>query len=871
MKKRFLLFFLLPLILSGCGEVSLTAEQTVESARHTGEISDFNLTSPANGVTLSGSFTFTWEAAENADYYQLEMATTVNFVTDDSEEVYVRESNISTNKFELNYTLTQKDVLYYWRITAINKEHSKKCNADGNFFYKSDNTNELPIEIEDAQDWVLHKEGSLADISVDRSNFFGNNQNSLAIVFNKEDTLNGRPNMPNSKGWIVVTKAEDRELYGTDALYFNFYYSGHDSTVLVRFLDYDGEYWHCPVKIASNSKQTILMRYSDFTLRTTGTNIYNRKFDWQHVRYFEIVFERTFGDGVCLFSDIRAVQYENYKEMFMQKMNFNRPDIDKWTYESFDFEKTVSEDGNEITLGYTNGLKPGYGFQGINVYKYFVTGDAVRFDVKYTGSNPDATLYFRILEEDNDRWQFKVPFTYLIKNDYKTIVVPLKAFQRMDYMNGDGAKQFYYIQKFSIGLANNYNSGTLSVKNLEVVKIDDIVETRTIIVGENGMIEDFNSYDLYTKIYYHWDQSVENKDEAMKLDSIHKSGGQNNPYCGEFDYKADMEQAVYQAYLNTEAAKDKNAFSIWLKDATPNWDPVKFPNLVPAAELTIQLTLDSGEWYRYVIDEVSKDWSIYTIAFKDFHLNNKISKPKDLTSDHIIHIAFGLKYLYYDANGNHVPTYAIANPVYLDEISFVTAEETSIAPVPTLIDVDPNNDQYVMIDNMENYQESTDVFNVWAVGKALDYSSITLSTDVSKEGGKKSIKVHYKGSDNASYLRSTEFSTKVVANGLRFDVKGDGKVTLNIILYWRNGEKLIKMKYSVKNIPTDWARVEIGFENFADTAGTTQTMIETNAKQVEAIYFELSNTDGTESDIYLDNIIYSSEFDFEHYSKAVIS
>ena len=178
MKKRFLLFLLLPLILSGCNNVK------VDHTRKTGEIGDFAIIAPENGFSDSDGIVFEWEEASNSDFYQLELASTINFITDDEDEVYVRESNLYSNKFNLTYALPTKDITYYWRVTAVNQDHSKKSNV-GNFFYKSANDKEIPIEIEDAQDWVLHKQGSYADISIDRSNFFGNNKNSLAIVFDK--------------------------------------------------------------------------------------------------------------------------------------------------------------------------------------------------------------------------------------------------------------------------------------------------------------------------------------------------------------------------------------------------------------------------------------------------------------------------------------------------------------------------------------------------------------------------------------------------------------------------------------------------------------------------------------------------------------
>ena len=868
MKKRsFLYLLLLPFLLVGCnkGSGGKNSEnvQSIDHPRKSGEIGAFNLVSPANDFSTDTGFTFTWEGASNSDYYQLEMATTLSFVSDDEDEVYVRESNISVNKFDLDYSLPKKDVFYYWRVTAVNKDHTKKCNEVGRFFYQSANVGELQIEIEDEQDWVLHKEGSYADISIDRTNFFGNGKNSLAIVFDKEHTNQG---IPKSDGWIVVTKSEDRELYGTDSFYFNFYYSGHDATVLVRVLDYDGEYWHKQVQIANNAKQTILVKYEDFELRTAGTNVFNRVFDWQHIRYFEIVFERTFGDGICLFSNIKAVQYENYKNMFMEKMDFRSTDMKDWTYENYNFEKTISEDGSELTLGFPakttenpDGFS-GYGFQNVNVYKYFVQCDAVRMKVKYTGASGNSMFYFRILEEDNDRWQFKISFNYLVRDDYKELIIPLKAFQRTDYMTGDGAKQFYYIQKFNIGLADNYSSGTLSIKDLEVIKIDDVVESRTRVVDADGCIDDFNNYNIYTEMYYYWDQSVVNKDEAMKLDTIHKAGGNNNTYCAEFDYKADMEQAVYQIYMDTSAVSNKNAFSIWLKDASVKFDDpavAYIPEEDITAEMTIQLTMDSGEWYRYTIDKVTKEWHNYTILFEDFELFNEDSlfdDPNPLSCNHIIHMAFGFKYLYYDQSGKHHPTYAIANPVYLDEIYLVNAAETSITEIDGTIKEDTDNPNRVTIDTFETYAATSDIFDTWSYSIDRDYNDMSLSNEVSSQGETKSLKMHYKGYESVSYVKNTPFANSVTAKGFVIDIKGDDKATVYLNLNWRSGNTVYKMRYTINNASSSWCHYEIGFSNFKDINGSTKTITANTAKAIETISFGIVNNDYSASDIYIDNM-----------------
>ena len=861
------------MLLSGCAKQQVEPEpeetfntQTVEHPRKSGTIGAFSLLTPANGYSAGSNFHFTWEEASNSDYYQIEFSSTLNFITNDEEEVYVKESNLANALYDLNYSLPKKDILYYWRVTAVNRDHNKKCNEIGNFFYESTKLDEIKIEIEDEQDWQLHPEGSYADIKVDRSDFFGTGENSLAIIFDKEHTCQG---IAKSDGWIVITKTEDRELYGTDSFYFNFYYSGHDATVLVRVLDYDGEYWHKQVQISNNAKQTILMRYDEFELRTAGTNIFNRKFDWQHIRYFEIVFERTFGDGICLFSNIKAVNYADYSDMFIDKVNFKMTDMADWTYENYNFPKTISESGDEITLSYTpynsetnpTGMS-GYGFQNVNVYKYFAQGDAVRMKVKYTGSSSSAMFYFRILEEDNDRWQFKISFSYFVKDEYKELVIPLKAFQRTDYMSGDGAKQFYFIQKFNFGLADCWSSGTLSIKDLEVIKIDDIVENRKRTVRNDGCIEDFDNYNIYTEMYYYWDQSAVNKDEAMKLDTIHKAGGTSNPYCAEFDYKADMEMAVYQLYFDSEHpfVSDKNAFSIWIKDASVKYGDSAIDYLNDedvAAEMTIQLTLDTGEWYRYIVPKLYKEWHNYTILFSDFFLNNEddlFDEIKPLDTEHIIHMAFGFKYLYYDQQGNHHPTYAIANPVYLDEIYFVNATATSIEPISGTLGPDSDDSTRITIETMEEYVNNDDIFAYWSYGIDRAYNSMTLSNEVSSQGGTKSMKMHYKGYDSVSYGRITQFARSIKAKGFAIDIKGDNKATVYINLNWRSGNTLYKLRYTLTGVSSNWTHYELGFDLFKDINGSQVAVNKDTARDIESISFGIVNNDSSESDIYIDNM-----------------
>ena len=118
MKKRFLGFLLLPLILSGCGAATNSEEidtgsyetHSIEHPLNTGEIAAFDLLTPTNEFSTGGAFSFTWEVANNANYYNLEIASTLSFVSDDEDEVYVRETNLSNTKFDLTYYLPKKDI-----------------------------------------------------------------------------------------------------------------------------------------------------------------------------------------------------------------------------------------------------------------------------------------------------------------------------------------------------------------------------------------------------------------------------------------------------------------------------------------------------------------------------------------------------------------------------------------------------------------------------------------------------------------------------------------------------------------------------------------------------------------------------------------
>jgi hypothetical protein len=217
-------------------------------------------------------------------------------------------------------------------------------------------------------------------------------------------------------------------------------------------------------------------------------------------------------------------------------------------------------------------------------------------------------------------------------------------------------------------------------------------------------------------------------------------------------------------------------------------------------------------------------------------------------------MAFGFKYLYYDQLGNHHPTYAIANPVYLDEIYFKNASETSIVEISGTIKEDTDDPNKITIETMEGYDRDTDIFEYWSYSTERDYNEMALATDVSSIGGSKSLRMHYKGYESISYSRATQFANTITAKGFSIDVKGDGKATVYLNLNWRSGTTLMKMRFTLSNLPTVWTHYEIGFELFKDVNGSSKTISANYAKNIESVSFGIVNNDYSSSDIYVDNL-----------------
>ena len=132
--------------------------------------------------------------------------------------------------------------------------------------------------------------------------------------------------------------------------------------------------------------------------------------------------------------------------------------------------------------------------------------------------------------------------------------------------------------------------------------------------------------------------------------------------------------------------------------------------------------------------------------------------------------------------------------------------------------------------------------------------------------------MHYKGSDSVSYSRATQFARSVTAKGVCLDIKGDSKATVYVNLNWRvSSSTLLKMRYTLRMMNDVWMHYEIGFDLFRDINGSQNTIASEDAKSIESISFGIVNSDGTESDIYVDNIRLLKNVDYDVNTKKVIN
>ena len=872
MKKFKILFLALLLGLVGCGSSSakqINVDNYEKTAQNLGSLSSFSLDNPLNNAIVSSVSEFKWDASENAETYTLEVCSSDMFISNVETIDYYKKENITETTFKFNTILALRDTTYYWRVTAKNSGGTRVCDSVFSFYISAADVEEVKFDLGESDDWKLHDRGSYADISVNDSNFFGDVEPTLKVSFKMEDTKRGNEE---SDGWLITSKTIEKSIYGTDALFFNCFYAGHDSNIFIRLIDRDNEFWHCPIQISRNAKQSVILKFSDFEQRTRDVTVANMTFDFERIKTLEIVFERTFGDGVFLLSNMRAIKFSNYKHLFIEKLNFSSYSSDQYIKDTYQFDYEIHDDyelqmdyyGKSNTLG-----KPGingYGFVKINVNQYMFTGNAVKLSIKYTGV-AGSNVLLRVYEEDTDRWSYKIPFSYLTVGEYKTIIIPFDAFASSSLM-GDGRRQFYFILNLQFGLEGEYSTGSLFFKDFEVIDItkQEYQRETVRVVGSDGLIENFDNYDFNSDMYFIWSHSEDNKDEYMDLNKVNKTGN-NNVACGQFEYKSDMEKALY--YLPIKAEGDFSSLSLWLKDASiksgdgragyiTEWSP----------DVGVYIRLATGEIYLYEIKKLDRMWYQYDIPFSAFEISNEdelTSNPKAITAETITHIGVSFQFFYYDINNVAMPLYSISNPVYIDNIYLSNFETTRKNAKDRIVTYNTTT-KYGLIDDFESYEVDSDMLDFWGDGKQYEYQHKELSNDVSSQGGTKSLKLKYiTRLASPSYLIAPAMDIDADIKTIRFDVKSELSATVYFNIYVRSGGSESQYRATLTEVDDKWTTYIIGFANITDPNDSESTFNKNYIPYISKITFGVVSyalTTEEPSYIYVDNLKFDG-----HYTK----
>ena len=184
-------------------------------------------------------------------------------------------------------------------------------------------------------------------------------------------------------------------------------------------------------------------------------------------------------------------------------------------------------------------------------------------------------------------------------------------------------------------------------------------------------------------------------------------------------------------------------------------------------------------------------------------------------------MAFGFSFRYVDLRGNEMPAYTISNPVYMDDIRFVsgaTRQDTIRDRIVTMVD------GFACIDDFEEYGNREDMSAYWYYGNNETYNAFNVSDDVSSEGGTTSGEFAYRSNSNSvSYGTAPVFGAGLSAWGMSIDLYGDGHVTVYINIYVTLGQGTQKYRATLSNVPTGWHRYRIGFalHNFEVVQGST--------------------------------------------------
>ncbi len=869
MKKKILLiaFCLLiaSLVLASCagGEKNLSSNDfTAVSVK--GEIGDFSAISPKDGMISLSVPEFSWTEAEGAESYVLEIASTEEFAADDA--AYLKKTGIVDSHFRIGAAIKTKNKTYYWRVTAVNSNNAKLFSDEvQSFYYQANVQEEVAIDIAYADEWTVHEVGSKATVAIDKKDFFGNGKDSLTVRFDEEDTNRGT-GFEESDGWVVVTHSQEIEFYGVDAFYFNFYYAGNDSEIYFRVVDEDNEYWHAPIKLANNAKQTVIIRFDEFELRTKGgTPILNQVFDYNYIKSFELVFEKSFGDGIAYLSDLRAINYEKYGDLFISSFDFNSFK-DSLTCENYNFGIDVSEDGSSLTYAFSGSANErnergiqGYGFVKTDIGKLLAKGDALSLDLSLTNASNFASgkILIRVVEEDGDRWVFSQKVSSIPSSG--KLVIPYSAFMLSEF-KGDGFRQFYYIKAFQLGLESVWSGGAVTVSNVRVVTLSDEVENLYhTSVSENGVIEDFSSYSNSLDLYYVWQASSSNKDEELSLDGEYAFGVHNQ--AGRFGYKTDMGEAVYG--VRFEAAEGYNGVEVQAMDAS---------NEGIKAKMTVTVYADTGEAYSYTVDALSSDWQSYKIAFSDMTLaEGYFGSAEVLSSDNIVGFSVSFEYSFYrSVLGAKIadPKYLANNYVYLDNIRFITVSESSVSELSDKIVPSQNNAKLAVISSFD--EDSAETLS-WETSSSESYAGLTMSSDV-KEGEGQSLALSYKTKmDAVGYFTSLKVDPSVDASGITFMMKGDpyGAIVYVNLFVSYNGTNY-QVRKEIQNVSPEWKTYKIGFSNFTDVNGGSFSMAKKYVSSLTRVSVAVKSFGGNYnvSSVLLDEIVLDGTIDYETYTIA---
>lgn len=877
MKKRLLLLAVLLGLTTACQTTSnkITPNEVIDineySDTKTGVLGDFHLVGPANNAIVEQANEFEWEASANAEKYSLEISSSPYFISDlDSVDYYIAK-NIYATSYKINSEFAFKDTTYYWRVFAFNQTGSKESLETFSFFIKAPVVDEVHFDLGEADDWTLHPQGSYADITIDNNNFFKNGEKSLKMQFKKEDTNQGKPE---SDGWIIATKTIEKSIYGTDALYFNMYYSGQQADVVIRLIDRDNEFWYCPALISNNAKQTVILKFSEFKQRTGDVTVANMEFDYERIKYLEIVFERTFGDGVFLLSGMKAIKFSNYGEFFIDTLHFTDYSQSQLTYENYQYDTTFND--TELILNHYGAKTDehekinGYGFLKVNVNRYFVTGDAIRIKVKKTGAN-GTNVIIRLYEEDTDRWSYKFPYSVLTE-EYQELVIPYGAFAASSLM-GDGRRQFYMVLNLQFGCEGQYGTGSIYFKDFEIVKMAEVAPTTAKVIGNDGLIDDFDNYKFASDIFHIWGHSEVNKDEYMVKNTTIKFGGSNNKASCQFEYKSDMEPAMYWIEIDASQADEFDGFSIWMKDGSvkPNETKVNHvTNWSPKVRLMIQLK--TNEIYEYMIDPLPTMWNEFNVNFSDFHVPGS-GEYNLITNERISRVGFAFQYFYYREDGvTPLPMYTISNPVYVDNVRLTRNTTTGVVTKDRVITM--SEDGISEFDNFESYNNTSDVRDMWSDGRDYDYQNIELSNDTSNQGDSHSMALQYQSqSASVSYVLAPYVDKNVRARAVVLDLKSDKPATVYFNVYLSISGSIVQYRTTI-TVSSVWTRYVIGFSQFNNESSTGRSFVDSDMQFIQritfgAVYFgESGHNNHT---LLVDNINFDNNRKYTAWESTVLS